>query len=134
MRWCERRRSVSDGGVQPVVTYLANTIVGGRGRDAAKDSVFDDHRRRFDGRGSGRCWMRRGKPIVLADDEIVLNRWAADDLAGESWRHDHGHVLRTGKHARRLREHEPPPKFKLRAIVELENGRRQADARPPIRS
>jgi len=61
--------------VQPVITYLANTIRSGRrqipystitGVDslAQRGPLFDD----------------QGKPLVLAQDEIVLNDWAAGDL------------------------------------------------------
>ena len=67
-----------------------------------------------------------GQPIVLADDEIVLNRWAADDLqakVGDTvtvtfYEPESTHGV--------LREHQPPPTFKLRAIVDLET----ADGKP----
>ena len=43
-----RRRRLRAKRVQPVVTYLANTIVVGSGDAETEDSVFDDHGRRFD--------------------------------------------------------------------------------------
>ncbi len=68
-------RFSGDASVQPVVTYLANTIVSGdrkipystvAGVDstAALGPVFDD----------------AGQPIALADDEVALNDWAAREL------------------------------------------------------
>ena len=72
----------------------------GERRRAAEDSVFDDHRRRFD-RGLGPLLDDAGKPIELADDEIVLNRWAADDLEAKVGDTITVNVLRAGEHARR---------------------------------
>ena len=71
----------SQGGkkVQPVLTYLANKIAGGSGRAdgipystiTAIDSVA----------GIGPLVDEQGQLITdLADDEIVLNSWAADQL------------------------------------------------------
>jgi putative ABC transport system permease protein len=118
-----------NGESQPVVTYLANTIaVGGRKipystitgvRSVAQlGPLLDD----------------AGKPIELADNEIVLNRWAADDLKAKV-----GDDLRVtfyepeSTHGR-LREHQPPPVFKLKAIVELKDkeGRASAAADPRL--
>ena len=71
---------------------------------------------------------------MLADDEIVLNRWAADDLGVKI-----GDVITVGfydpesTHGK-VHEHSPPPTFKLRAIVELEtpDGKPTAAADPKL--
>ncbi len=101
--------------LQPVVTYLANSIsVGAPGHErkipystiTGVDSLPE----------VGPLLDADGKPIVLADDEIVLNDWAADDLhakVGDSItvkfydpESTHG----------KLHEHEPPAVFNLRRL------------------
>ena len=75
-----------------------------------------------------------GQPIVLADDEIVLNRWAADDLQREGRRHGDGHLLRAGEHARRAaRASSRRSNCDCAHIVELETAT-ASRRRPPIRS
>ena len=69
-----------------------------------------------------------GQPIILADDEIVLNRWAADDLQAKVG--DEVKVtfyLPESTHGR-LKEHQPPPVFKLKAIAELKDKDRRPTA------
>ncbi|MCI0332999.1 MAG: ABC transporter permease [Planctomycetes bacterium] len=118
-------KSFGDGNLQPVSAYLANTLVVGDGNSQRKipystiagvDSIP----------GLGPLLDADGSPIILGGDEIVLNRWAADDLqvkVGDSItvtfyepESTHGE----------LREHAPSPVFKLRAIVDLET----ADGQP----
>jgi ABC-type antimicrobial peptide transport system permease subunit len=70
-------------GAQPVFTYLANYILAGDGRGkipystvAAVDFSSEPP--------LGPLLNRAGRPIgPLADDEIVLNSWAADDFAAQ---------------------------------------------------
>ena len=50
----------------------------------------------------GRYWMRPDEPIELADDEIVLNRWAADDLEAKVGDTVTSEILRAGEHARTI--------------------------------
>ena len=66
---------------------------------------------------------------MLADDEIVLNRWAADDLEAKVGDAITVTFYEPESTHGQLREHEPPPQFKLRAIVELGRRGRQANAR-----
>lgn len=114
------------GNGQPVVTYLANTISAGEGKSQRKipystitgvDSKL----------GLGPLLDGAGQPIVLADDEIVLNRWTADDLkvkVGDPIAVTYYEPESThGK----LHERSTPP-LKLRAIVELET----ADGKPTL--
>ncbi|MEX0641875.1 MAG: ABC transporter permease [Pirellulales bacterium] len=111
--------------LQPVATYLANTISVGNGGDLRKipystitgvDSTA----------ALGPLLDEAGKPIVLADDEIVLNRWAADDLGAEIGDDVTVTFYEPESTHGQLHERRPPPKFKLRAIVELED----ADGKP----
>jgi putative ABC transport system permease protein len=113
------------GHVQPVVTYLANSISVGSG-DAEKKIPYSTITGVDSVGGIGPLLDDAGEPIRLADDEIALNRWAADDLGakvGETvtvtfYEPESTHGV--------LREHEPL-ELKLAHIVELEN-----DGRPTV--
>ncbi len=106
------------GKLQPISTYLANTLVAGDKNSQRKipystiagvDSIP----------ALGPLIDADRLPIVLNDDEIVLNRWAADDLqvkVGDSITVTYYEPEST--HGE-LREHAPPPVFKLRAIIDL---------------
>ncbi|HEX3598748.1 MAG TPA: ABC transporter permease, partial [Lacipirellulaceae bacterium] len=111
--------------LQPISTYLANTISVGEG--AAKRKIPYSTITGVDSKPLlGPLLDDKGQPIVLADDEIVLNRWAADDLHAKV-----GDVVTVtfyepeSTHGK-LREHVPAPTFKLRAIAELKT----ADGKP----
>ncbi len=106
-------KSLGAGGVQPVITYLANSIAAGERRIpystvAGVDSTVE----------LGPVLDQDGRPVPLAEDEIALNDWAANDLGvkvGDTitlrWYEPettHG----------QLREHSPL-ELKLRAIVPL---------------
>lgn len=103
---------------QPIVTYLANTIELGEG-DAWKKIPYSTITGVDSTAQLGPLLDEKGQPIVLADDEIVLNRWAADDLGATI-----GDLVTVtfyepeSTHGQ-LRVHEPAPKFKLRAVAEL---------------
>jgi ABC-type lipoprotein release transport system permease subunit len=105
--------------LQSVSTYLANTLVAGEGESRRKipystiagvDSLP----------GIGPLLDDSGAPIALADDEIALNQWAADDLQvkeGDTitvtfYEPESTHGI--------LRERTPAPTFKLKSIVPLE--------------
>ena len=62
----------------------------------------------------------------MADDEIVLNRWAADDLKAKVGDKVTVTFYEPESTHGELREHAPPPTFTLRAIVELKT----ADGKP----
>ncbi len=114
------------GGLQPIVTYLANTIAVGEGtaRRTIPYSIVAgvDSTARL-----GPLLDATGKPIKLADDEIALNKWAADDLkanVGDSvtlkyYEPESTHGI--------LHDKESPP-FKVRIIVPLET----ADGKPSL--
>ena len=116
-----------------MVTYLANTLSVGEG-DCAKKIPYSTITGVDSIAGLGPLLDEAGQPIVLADDEIVLNRWAADDLRCEGRRHDHRDVLRAGEHAR------PAARTRAAATIQAEGDRRAgkrptASRRPPpIRS
>jgi putative ABC transport system permease protein len=76
-------KAFADHDPQPVFTYLANYITAGEGR--AKIPYSTAAAVDFVGQPAvGRLLNRLGEPIEpLSDDEIVLNSWAADDLAAE---------------------------------------------------
>lgn len=119
--------------VQPVITYLANTLSVGAGDQQRKipysTIVGVDSQRQL-----GPVLDDGGKPIHLADNEIVLNRWAADNLKAKVGDHVRVTFYEPESTHGRLREHEPAPVFKLRAIVELrdKNGKPTAAADPRL--
>jgi ABC-type antimicrobial peptide transport system permease subunit len=108
------------GELQPVVTYLANSLVIGSGDTERKipystitgvDSIA----------GMG----------PLAEDEIALNRWAADDLGAKL-----GDMVAVNYYEPEsthgvLREHQPPLRLKLTQIVELEKDGQPTAAADP---
>jgi putative ABC transport system permease protein len=108
----------SKDAVQPIVTYLANTISAGDGANQRKipystitgvDSTLQ----------LGPLFDEQGQAITLADKEIVLNRWAADDLGVKTGDPITVTFYDPESTHGKLREHDPPPTFKLKAIVEL---------------
>jgi ABC-type antimicrobial peptide transport system permease subunit len=112
------QRAFRDGDLQPVVTYLANTIAIGDGATLRKipystitgvDSLP----------GIGPLLDEASNPIQLGEDEIVLNRWAADDLNAQIGDTITVTYYEPESSHGQLREHAPPPRFKLRSIVEL---------------
>ncbi len=69
------KRAFGEDEFQPSVTYLANTIAhGGRSIPYSMVCGIDSTAR------LGPLFNAAGEPIRLADDEIVLNDWAAEDL------------------------------------------------------
>ncbi|TWU21896.1 ABC transporter permease [Bythopirellula polymerisocia] len=64
--------------IQPVVTYLANTISLGKNQIPYSTVTGVDSTEEL-----GPLRDADGKPIVLADDEIALNDWAAQRLSGQ---------------------------------------------------
>jgi putative ABC transport system permease protein len=120
------------GGVQPVVTYLANTLVIGEG-DAARKIPYSTVAGVDSQAQIGPLLDDAGKPIHLADDEIALNRWAADDLGAKLgdmvtvtfYEPESTHGV--------LREHAPPVRLRLAHIAELEaDGKPTAAADPHL--
>jgi ABC-type antimicrobial peptide transport system permease subunit len=114
------QRAFSNDERQPVVTYLANTLSVGKGESQRKipystitgvDSIAQ----------LGPLLDDAGQPIVLADDEIVLNRWAADDLGASIGDSVTVTFYEPESTHGRLHERGPPPAFKLRAIVDLKS-------------
>jgi ABC-type antimicrobial peptide transport system permease subunit len=115
-----------DEGLQPVVTYLANRIVAGK-RQIPYSTVAGVDSTPL----PGPVFDEDGKPVRLADDEVALNDWAAEqldvavgdsvDLAWYEPETTHGELR------------EPPPlTLKVRAIVPLadEQGKPTAAADP----
>ncbi|HEX4415372.1 MAG TPA: FtsX-like permease family protein, partial [Lacipirellulaceae bacterium] len=113
--------------VQPVVTYLANTISTGEG--TAKRKIPYSTITGVDSTEQlGPLLDDKGQPIQLADDEIVLNRWAADDLKAKIGDAITVTYYEPESTHGKMHEHDPPPVFKLRAIAELKT----ADGRPTL--
>lgn len=126
-------RTFSKAPLQPIVTYLANTLVVGEGGQQRKipystisgvDSTAD----------LGPLLDKAGAPIALADDEIVLNRWVADALRAKIGDSVTVTYYEPESTHGRLHEHQPPPVFKLKAITELKTkeGRATAAADPKL--
>jgi ABC-type antimicrobial peptide transport system permease subunit len=123
-------KAFSSGALQPVVTYLANSLVVGSGESEKRipystitgvDSIP----------GIGPLLDDDGKPIELADDQIALNRWAADDLGAKI-----GDTVTVNYYEPEsthgvLREHQPPLELELAAIVELEQDGQPTTAADP---
>ncbi|MCH8923977.1 MAG: ABC transporter permease, partial [Planctomycetes bacterium] len=121
--------SQADKHVQPVLTYLANKIAGGSGR---ADGIPYSTITAIDAVASiGPPIDKAGQPVTaLADNEIVLNSWAAEQLNVSS--DDEGieiAVTYFEPESTHGATKEAVAKFKLRAIVKL------ADAGdPPTRA
>lgn len=107
---------------QPAITYLANTIrIGDRSVPYSTVTGVDSTAE------LGPLLDENGEPIVLADDEIVINRWTAvnlgaivgDDVTITYYEPESTHG--------NLQQQKPDP-FRLRAIVELAN----ADGNPTL--
>lgn len=123
-------KAYPDAAVQPVVTYLANSIVIGEG-DAARKIPYSTISGVDSVAGLGPLLNETGEPIRLADDEIALNRWAADDLGAKI-----GDVVTVNYYEPEsthavLREHQPPLRLRLAHIVELEKGGQPTAAADP---
>ncbi len=67
-----------DAQVQPAITYLANTISLGDRKIPYSTVTGIDSLAKI-----GPLTDDRGNPIILADDEVVLNDWAANDLEAQ---------------------------------------------------
>jgi len=105
--------------LQPVSTYLANTLVAGEGESQRKIPYSTIAGLDSTG-GLGPLLDEAGQPIVLADDEIALNRWAADELQVKVGDTVTVNFYEPESTHGELRERTPPPAFKLREIVPLE--------------
>jgi ABC-type antimicrobial peptide transport system permease subunit len=108
------------GELQPVVTYLANSIVVGSG-DAERKIPYSTITGADSIEGMG----------PLAEDEIALNRWAADDLGAKV-----GDMVTVNYYEPEsthgvLREHQPPLRLRLAQIVELEKDGQPTAAADP---
>jgi ABC-type antimicrobial peptide transport system permease subunit len=109
-------RSQADKKVQPVLTYLANTIAGGNGR--ADGIPYSTITAIDSDAGIGPLVDADGQPISgLADDEIVLNRWAADQLKVSLG--DEIAVTYFEPESTHGETRETIAKFRLKAIVQL---------------
>lgn len=126
------RKTFPRGELQPVVTYLANSLVVGSG-DSERRIPYSTITGIDSIAGIGPLLDAGGKPIEHAHDEIVLNRWAADDLQAKL-----GDTITVNFYEPEsthgvLREHQPPLQLKLAAIVDLEqNGQPTAAADPKL--
>lgn len=120
------------GGVQPIVTYLANTLAIGEG-DVARKIPYSTIAGVDSQAEVGPLLDDAGKPIHLADDEIALNRWSADDLAAKL-----GDIVTVNFYEPEsthgvLHEHAPPVRLRLAHIAELEaDGKPTAAADPHL--
>jgi len=117
---------------QPVVTYLANSLVVGNG-DTERKIPYSTITGVDSLASVGPLLDDAGQPIRLADDEIALNRWAAGDLGAKI-----GDTVTVNYYEPEsthgvLREHQPPLRLRLTHIVELErDGKPTAAADPHL--
>jgi ABC-type antimicrobial peptide transport system permease subunit len=112
--------------LQPVVTYLANTITIGEG-EAARKIPYSTIVGVDSTAALGPLRDDAGQPIKLADDEIALNSWAADDLEAKVGDTVTVKYYEPESTHGKLTERKSPP-FKLRVIVSLET----ADGTPTV--
>jgi putative ABC transport system permease protein len=121
-------KAFADDHPQPVLTYLANTIAAGNREIPYSTIAAIDF---TDRPPLGPFRTPQGEAIApLADDEIVLNRWAADDLQVEPGdmieikyfepESTHGNVIETTKSLR------------LKAIAALEGPAADPDLTPTL--
>jgi ABC-type antimicrobial peptide transport system permease subunit len=74
----EEAERIAGSDAQPIITYLANTIVVGERKIPYSTITGVTSTAEL-----GPLLDESGEPIMLADDEIALNRWAADDLVAK---------------------------------------------------
>ncbi|MCG8449782.1 MAG: ABC transporter permease [Pirellulales bacterium] len=122
------RTALPQTAIQPVITYLANTISLGERQIPYSTICGVDSLPQL-----GPLLEDSGKPITLDDDEIVLNDWAAEDLQAQigDWltvtfyepETSHGQLQKAA-----------PVKLRLRAIAPLvdETGQRTAAFDPGL--
>jgi ABC-type antimicrobial peptide transport system permease subunit len=111
--------------LQPIVTYLANTLLVGERKIPYSTITGVDSTAEL-----GPLLDAAGAPIDIGDDQIVLNRWAADDMAamlGDTvsvtfYEPESTHGV--------LREH-PPVRLQLADVVPLESDGRPTGAADP---
>ncbi len=123
-------KAFAGGELQPVVTYLANSLTVGSG-DAERKIPYSTITGVDSLAGVGPLLDNAGQPIRLADDEIALNRWAADDLGAKV-----GDTVTVNYYEPEsthgvLREHAPPLRLRLAHVVELEKGGKPTAAADP---
>lgn len=124
----EEVRRIAGSDVQPIITYLANTIVKGERKIPYSTIAGISPTAEL-----GPLFDEAGKPIELARDEIALNRWAADDLQAEV-----GDVIAITfyepESTHGTPDEHPPVTFRLAAIVPLvdANGQPTAAADPTL--
>ncbi len=121
---------------QPVLTYLANYIMAGEGAGKIPYSTITALDLASDP-PLGPLEDDSGKPIgSIEDDEIVLNRWAADDLAAQGVKLNSGDPIRItyfepetthGKVSQR------DATFKLKTVVELAGAADDPDFTPELK-
>jgi ABC-type lipoprotein release transport system permease subunit len=104
--------------LQPVVTYLANTLSVGSGDSQRKIPYSTitgvDSMARI-----GPLLDAEGQSIVLEDGEIALNRWAAEDLKANVGDTVTVTFYEPESTHGNLQERKPSPTFTVRAIVDL---------------
>jgi putative ABC transport system permease protein len=128
----EQVRHLAGEAAQPIVTYLANTISIGE-RSSQKTIPYSTITGVTSTRELGPLLTEAGEPILLADDEIALNRWAADDLEARIGDEVVVTFYEPESTHGRPREVEPVT-FRLAAIVPLvdEDGEPTAAADPSL--
>ncbi len=118
------QRAFGEEGLQPTVTYLANTI-----RAGGKTIPYSTVTGLQPTAELGPVFGPAGEPLTIGEHEIILNRWAADDLGaepGDSIALSYYEPVST--HGELV---EPPPvTFRLKAIVPLQS----ADSTPTAAS
>ncbi len=113
-------------GLQPVATYLANTISVSEG-DKQKTIPYSIVVGVDSKKDVGPLVGAEGQSIQLADDEIALNEWTADDLQAKVGDRITLKYYEPESTHGKLRERESPP-LKLRAIVPLKT----AEGKPTL--
>ncbi len=130
------KKELADYHPQPVLTYLANYIEAGDDRAkipystvAALDLTTEPP--------LGPFLDRDGKSIdAIGDGEIVLNRWAADDLAKQGVTVNPGDEIRLTyfkPESLHGRVEEDTAPFKLKAIVEMKGAAVDPDLTPELK-
>ncbi|WP_425397703.1 FtsX-like permease family protein [Aeoliella sp.] len=109
------QREFAEETLQPIITYLANTLEvnGKKVPYSTVTGVYSSDK-------LGPTLDEQGKVIELTDDQIVLNRWAADQLDAEVGDKVTLRYYEPESTHGNLREHEPPLELTLAAIVELQ--------------
>jgi putative ABC transport system permease protein len=108
------RKAFGADAVQPISTYLANSLRNGEARVPYSTVSGVDSRPDI-----GPLLDAEGSPVVIPEGAIALNRWAADNLGAKVGDKITLHYYEPESSHGELVEHDPPLELEVSHIIEL---------------